>query len=64
MLKSSNLKKPKTTPASVIENLDKAVLDDSAEPPVEIVSNEDNDRIIKTETVMKENLLGLICLVL
>ena len=45
--------KPETAPASVIENLEKAVLDDSAELPVEIVSSEDNDKIVKTETVMK-----------
>ena len=50
--------KSKIEPAIEGENLDKAVLEDSDTPPVEIVSNEDNDKIVKTETVMKRESLG------
>ena len=50
--------KPGITPAIERENLEKTVLEDSRIPPVEIVSNEDNDKIIKTETVMKRESLG------
>ena len=50
--------KPEKTPAAVVEKLEKAVLKDSAELPAEIVYNEDNDKIVKTETVMKRESLG------
>ena len=50
--------KPETAPAAVVEKLEKAVLEDYAELPAEIVSNEDNDKIVKTETVMKRESLG------
>ena len=50
--------KPETAPAAVEEKLDKAVLEDSTVLPAEIVSNEDNDKIVKTETVMKRESLG------
>ena len=39
-------------------NIEKIVLEDSATPPLEIVSNENNNRVIKTETVMKRESLG------
>ena len=45
-------------PATESNNLEKIVLEDSAIPPVEIVSSEDNDKIVKTETVMKRESLG------
>lgn len=50
--------KPETAPAAVVEKLEKAVLEDYAELPAEIVSNEDNDKIVKTETVTKRESLG------
>ena len=50
--------KLETAPAAVVEKLEEAVLKDSAELPAEIVSNEDNDKIVKTETVMKRESLG------
>ena len=56
--KVAEIVKSEVKPAAVIENLEKAVLDDYAELPVETVSNEDNDRIVKTETVMKRESLG------
>ena len=49
---------PEISPANESENIDKTVLEDSAIPPVEIVSNEDNDKVVKTETVMKRESLG------
>ena len=45
-------------PAIDSENLEKIALEDSTIPPVEIFSSEDNDKIIKTETVMKRESLG------
>ena len=50
--------KPETATVAVVENLEKAVLEESAELPAEIVSNQDNDKIVKTETVMKRESLG------
>ena len=50
--------KSETAPAIESKNLDKIVLEDSAIPPLEIVSNEDSDKIVKTETVMKRESLG------
>ena len=44
---------PVIAPAIESENLEKTVLEDSATPPLGIVSNEDNDKIVKIETVMK-----------
>ena len=49
---------PEIAPAIETENLGEIVLEDSATPPVEIVSNEDNDKVVKTETVMKRESLG------
>ena len=50
--------KPEITPADESENLKKTVLEDYAIPTAEIVSNEENDKIVKTETVMKRESLG------
>ena len=50
--------KPEILPAIESENLEKIVLEDSTTPPLEIVSNENNDKIVKTETVMKRESLG------
>jgi len=49
---------PEIAPAIETENLGEIVLEDSATPSVEIVSNEDNDKVVKTETVMKRESLG------
>ncbi len=54
----SEVRTPERVPTALIENFEKAVLEDSAELPVEIVSNEDNDKIVKTETIMKRESLG------
>ena len=50
--------KPDRAPAIGIENLEKLVLEDSSTPPMEIVFNEENDKVVKTETVMKRESLG------
>ena len=50
--------KSEIAPAIESKNLDKIVLEDSAIPPVEIVSDEDSDKIVKTETVLKRESLG------
>ena len=50
--------KSEIAPAIESKILDKIVLEDSTIPPVEIVSNEDSDKIVKTETVMKRESLG------
>ena len=49
---------PEIAPATDNENLEKIVLEDSATPPLEIVSSGDNDKIVKTEKVMKRESLG------
>ena len=50
--------KPEIAPHIETEDLGKIVLEDSVLPPVEIVSNEDNNKIFKTETVIKRESLG------
>jgi len=50
--------KPEIAVAIETENLGKIVLEDSVTPPVEIVSNDDNNKILKTETVIKRESLG------
>ena len=50
--------KPEIAPSIETENLGKIVLEDSVTPPVEIVFNEENDKIVKTETVMRRESLG------
>ena len=51
--------KPEIAPAVETENSRKIVLEDSFTPPVINVSNEDNNnKIFKTETVMKRESLG------
>ncbi len=50
--------KPEIAPATLGAKLDRAVLEDSAILPLEIVSNDENDKIVKTETVMKRESLG------
>ena len=49
---------PEIASANESDNLEKTVLEDSATPPLEIVSIEDNDKIVKTEKVMKRESLG------
>ena len=49
---------PEIASANESENLEKKVLEDSAMPLTEIASNEDNDKVVKTETVMKRESLG------
>ena len=49
---------PEIASANESDNLEKTVLEDSATPPLEIVSIEDNDKVVKTETVMKRESLG------
>ena len=49
---------PEIASANESVNLENTVLEDSATPPVEIVSIEDNDKVVKTETVMKRESLG------
>jgi len=49
---------PEIASANESDNLEKTVLEDSAIPPVEIVFIEDNDKVVKTEKVMKRESLG------
>ena len=49
---------PEIVPVIETENLEKTNLEDSAIPLLEIVSSGDNDKIVKTEKVMKRESLG------
>ena len=49
---------PEIAPAIETENLGEIVLEDFVTSPLEIVSNEDDNKIFKSETVMKRESLG------
>ena len=50
--------KPEIATAIESENLEKIVLENSVSMPVEIATNGDSDKIVKTEKVMKRESLG------